>query len=57
MFYGTAGAAFTEGSWWPTWEKWVARHAGGKVPAHKPGDGKLTPIEDAPGSYVQTKSE
>jgi polyhydroxyalkanoate synthase len=52
-----ATASFHEGSWWPTWEKWVARHAGGTVPARKPGDGKLKPIEDAPGSYVKVKSE
>jgi polyhydroxyalkanoate synthase len=26
-----------------------------KVPARVPGDGKLTPIEDAPGSYVQVR--
>jgi polyhydroxyalkanoate synthase len=51
-----AGAKFTAGSWWPTWEKWIARHGGGKVTARKPGDGKLTPVEDAPGSYVKTKA-
>jgi len=26
------------------------------VPARHPGDGKLTPIEDAPGSYVQVQA-
>jgi polyhydroxyalkanoate synthase subunit PhaC len=50
-----AGAAFTDGSWWPAWEKWIARHGGGKVKARVPGDGKLKVIEDAPGSYVQMK--
>jgi polyhydroxyalkanoate synthase subunit PhaC len=50
-----AGATYSEGSWWPTWEKWVARHAGGKVKARKPGDGKLKPLEDAPGSYVRER--
>jgi polyhydroxyalkanoate synthase len=39
------------------WEKWIARHAGGEVPARHPGDGKLTPIEDAPGSYVKVRAE
>jgi polyhydroxyalkanoate synthase subunit PhaC len=39
-------------SWWPAWEKWVGKFAGGEVPARKPGDGKLKPIESAPGSYV-----
>ena len=52
-----ASATFHDGSWWPTWEKWVARHGGGMVPARKPGDGRLEPIEDAPGSYVKVKSE
>ncbi len=44
------------GSWWPEWGKWVARHGGPKIPARKPGDGKLKPIEDAPGSYVKIKA-
>ena len=43
-------------SWWPVWDKWVAEFAGGTVPARKPGDGKLPPIEDAPGSYVLVKA-
>ncbi|MGF6233003.1 polyhydroxyalkanoate synthase [Inquilinus ginsengisoli] len=42
-----------EGSWWPEWQKWIARHAGGQVPARQPGDGGLAPIEDAPGRYVR----
>jgi polyhydroxyalkanoate synthase len=50
------GAKFHEGSWWPTWEKWIARHGGGRVPARRPGDGKLTPVEDAPGAYVKVKA-
>ena len=44
-------------SWWPAWEQWVAQHSGGEVPARQPGDGKLTPIEDAPGSYVKVRAE
>jgi len=48
-----AGAKQHEGSWWPHWKAWVARKGGGKVKARKPGDGKLKPIEDAPGSYVK----
>jgi polyhydroxyalkanoate synthase subunit PhaC len=43
-------------SWWPAWEKWVGKYAGGDVPARKPGDGKLKPIEKAPGSYVLVKA-
>jgi polyhydroxyalkanoate synthase len=50
------GAAFDQDSWWPTWEKWVSEFSGGDVPARHPGDGKLKPLEDAPGSYVLMKS-
>ena len=32
-----------------------ARNAGERVPARQPGDGKLAPIEDAPGSYVTVR--
>jgi len=50
-----AGATEHPGSWWPEWDKWIARHGGGKVTARVPGDGELDPIEDAPGSYVMAK--
>jgi polyhydroxyalkanoate synthase len=46
------GATRNEGSWWVHWDKWVQSYAGKKVPARTPGDGKLEPLEDAPGSYV-----
>jgi polyhydroxyalkanoate synthase len=46
------GAKQHEGSWWPEWERWVQKFAGGKVPARQPGDGKLRVLEAAPGSYV-----
>ncbi|MER2603141.1 MAG: class I poly(R)-hydroxyalkanoic acid synthase [Candidatus Competibacter phosphatis] len=44
-----------EGSWWPDWLTWLQPHAGPQVPARTPGDGKLQPIEDAPGSYVKMR--
>ncbi len=44
-----------EGSWWPDWLAWLQPHAGPQVPARTPGDGKLQPIEDAPGSYVKMR--
>jgi polyhydroxyalkanoate synthase subunit PhaC len=50
------GAKFEEGSWWPDWAGWLARRAGKKVPARKPGDGGLKAIEDAPGSYVKVRA-
>jgi polyhydroxyalkanoate synthase subunit PhaC len=51
-----AGATYENDSWWPTWEKWMSKYAGSEVKARLPGDGKLKPIEDAPGSYVQVKA-
>jgi polyhydroxyalkanoate synthase len=49
------GAERREGSWWVDWDQWVAQFAGKSVPARHPGDGALTPIEDAPGSYVKAR--
>jgi polyhydroxyalkanoate synthase subunit PhaC len=44
------------GSWWPDWLNWIKSQSDETVPAREPGGGKLTPIEDAPGSYVKVKS-
>ena len=44
------------GSWWPDWLTWLKERDDLTVPARKVGGGKLTPIEDAPGSYVKVKS-
>ncbi len=49
-------ATMVPDSWWPSWEKWVARYAGGEVAARVPGGGKLKAIEDAPGSYVRMRA-
>jgi polyhydroxyalkanoate synthase subunit PhaC len=43
------------GSWWTDWAAWVEKHAGNRVPARMPGDGKLPVIEPAPGSYVSVR--
>jgi len=51
-----AEATERDGSWWPYWHDWNRRRSGKKVAARVPGDGGLTPIEDAPGSYVRVKS-
>jgi polyhydroxyalkanoate synthase subunit PhaC len=48
-----ATATAVRDSWWPVWERWVTQYAGGEVPARHPGDGKLKPLEDAPGSLRQ----
>jgi polyhydroxyalkanoate synthase len=50
------GAKYADGSWWPIWEKWIGKYIGDEVDARQPGDGTLTIIEDAPGSYVLTKA-
>ena len=49
------GATEMAGSWWPDWHRWVSALAKQQVQARAPGDGKLKPIEDAPGSYVKVK--
>ena len=49
------GATEIAGSWWPDWHRWVTALAKEQVPARVPGDGKLKPIEDAPGSYVKVR--
>jgi polyhydroxyalkanoate synthase len=51
------GAKEHAGSWWPDWDKWVKKFAGGAVAARVPGSGKLKAIEDAPGSYVKVRSK
>ncbi|MDP6707541.1 MAG: class I poly(R)-hydroxyalkanoic acid synthase [Alphaproteobacteria bacterium] len=51
------GAEHKDGSWWPDWRKWLARHSGKKVPARQPGDGAAKIIEDAPGSYVKVRAD
>jgi polyhydroxyalkanoate synthase len=53
-----AGAKETRGSWWPDWIGWIREHGDKEVPAkgaRRPGTGKLTAIEDAPGSYVRQR--
>jgi polyhydroxyalkanoate synthase len=43
------------GSWWPDWLVWLTRQGPTEVPARVPGEGALTAIEDAPGSYVRVR--
>ncbi len=51
------GAVEHPGSWWPDWSAWLAPLSGPKVPARKPGSGKLKPLGSAPGSYVKVKAQ
>jgi polyhydroxyalkanoate synthase len=42
-----------EGSWWPAWHQWLARHSGRKQPAR--GLPKAAVLGDAPGAYVMQR--
>jgi polyhydroxyalkanoate synthase len=49
-------ATRNEGSWWPHWQARLSEDgAAEKVPARQPGDGALSVIEPAPGSYVRNR--
>jgi polyhydroxyalkanoate synthase len=52
-----AGAKEHPGSWWPDWDAWLSKLSGSKVPARKPGAGKLKVLGDAPGTYVKVKAQ
>jgi polyhydroxyalkanoate synthase subunit PhaC len=44
-----------QGSWWPTWERWLAAHSNATrqaPPAIGNSAAGLTPLRDAPGEYV-----
>jgi polyhydroxyalkanoate synthase len=51
-----AGATEIAGSWWPDWQRWVTALDKKQVKARVPGEGKLVPIEPAPGSYVKVQA-
>ena len=51
-----AGARFHEGSWWPRWEKWLAKRSGKMIAARKPGDSGHALLAPAPGRYVRAKA-
>ena len=51
-----AGAEKFPGSWWPHWLEWLNQTSPGATAARTPGDGKLEPLEDAPGSYVKVRA-
>ena len=51
-----ADATFSEGSWWPRWDKWLSKNAGKQIEARIPGDSGVTLLGDAPGSYVTVKA-
>jgi polyhydroxyalkanoate synthase len=50
-----ASAPETKGSWWPTWDAWLAPLSGAKVTARVPGEMAGHPVlGPAPGTYVRT---
>jgi polyhydroxyalkanoate synthase subunit PhaC len=52
-----AAATRHPGSWWPDWQRWLAPRCGPQVPPRHPGEGKLKPLEDAPGNYVKLRAD
>ncbi|MEM6904623.1 MAG: class I poly(R)-hydroxyalkanoic acid synthase, partial [Pseudomonadota bacterium] len=50
------GTTQTQGSWWPDWDKWLAKQSKKKVPAREAG-ATLGAIEPAPGSYVKVRAD
>jgi polyhydroxyalkanoate synthase len=50
------GAEETAGSWWQNWQQWVTDKDPQRVPARTPGDGQLSPLGEAPGTYVLARA-
>jgi polyhydroxyalkanoate synthase len=50
------GATELAGSWWPDWQRWIVGQDKAMVPARIPGAGALTPLADAPGTYVTVQA-
>jgi polyhydroxyalkanoate synthase len=51
-------ATENKGSWWPDWLQWLKKQDSETVKAtgaRIPGKGKMTAVEDAPGSYVKSR--
>ena len=51
-----SGATSHQGSWWPVWDEWITRLDPDRIPAREPGGGKLSIVEDAPGSFVRVRA-
>src|SRR6516225_860575 len=50
------GAQEHKGSWWPNWREWLGAIDPEEVPARSVGSDAMSPIEDAPGSYVRVRA-
>ncbi len=51
-----SSAEYTEGSWWPRWETWMAKRSGKWVNARETGDKSHPSLGPAPGTYVRIKA-
>ncbi|MFP7571276.1 PHA/PHB synthase family protein [Marivita sp. S2033] len=51
-----SSADYTEGSWWPRWESWIAKRSGKWVKARETGDKSHPSLGPAPGTYVSVKA-
>jgi len=52
-----SGAVEHQGSWWPVWSEFLAKHGGKMVKAPaKPGNAEYAEIEAAPGRYVKVRA-
>lgn len=49
-------AKFSDGSWWPRWEAWLAKRSGAMVAARELGGKKSRILAKAPGTYVRTSA-
>ena len=47
----------TQGSWWPEWQSWLARHSGARLAPPEPGSAAAgyPVLDEAPGQYVHQK--
>jgi polyhydroxyalkanoate synthase len=50
------GAQEHKGSWWPDWREWLGSIDPEEVPARAVGSEALSPVENAPGSYVKVRA-
>jgi polyhydroxyalkanoate synthase len=52
-----AMAPHCDGSWWPAWRAWLARHSGPLVapPSMGAPEKGYPPLDEAPGSYVHLR--
>ncbi len=48
-------ASEVPGSWWPLWFDWIKQQDATLVDAREPGGTTLTPLCDAPGTYVKVR--